>query len=403
MSRTPITNGQIIFEGGRITGIGKTVLRPVGTLQIDLAGKHIYPGLIASNSVIGLTEIAQVRATRDVAEPGPNNPNLRTEVAVNPDSELFPAARANGVLVVHTIPGTEGGKGLIAGTSAVLRLEGWTYEDMVVKAPAGLHIYWPNHTKRGSWARPAPYNPSEPEEHTERMVKVLEETFDTVRDYWNAKRVNASDWVIDLKWESMIPVLNKSLPVFIHANESTQILEALHWAGKEDIDIVIVGGRDAWRVAGLLKERDVPVILSPVQALPLRRWEPADTSLTNPARLAEAGVLFAIANSGSTFDAAIERNLPYQAAAAVAHGLPADEALRAITLNAAKILRVDDRLGSLEIGKDATFFITDGDPFDVRTNVEMAFIDGRRIDLATRQSRLYEKYQRKYEKPVAEE
>ena len=400
VSRTPISNGQMIFENGRITGIGKTVLRPVGTHQIDLTGKHVYPGLIAGNSALGLTEISGVPATSDLAEPGPNNPNVRAEVAVNPDSELFPVARANGVLIVHTAPKSDGKRGVIAGTSAVLRLEGWTTEDMVVKAPAGLHVYWPKNTERGSWGRPTAYNPSKSAKHPDRMVKILEETFDTARSYWNAKRSEYPELVTDVKWESMIPVLDRSIPVFVHADDSTQILEALHWAEKQEIDIVIVGGRDAWRVAEDLKEKDVPVIISPVLALPLRRWEPANVSMANPAKLLEAGVLFAIANTGTRFGAAIERNLPYQAAAAVAHGLPADEALRSITLNPARILGVEDRLGSLEIGKDATFFVTDGDPLDVRTNVEMAFVDGRRIDLSTRQTRLYEKYKQKYQQPA---
>ena len=196
---------------------------------------------------------------------------------------------------------------------------------------------------------------------------------------------------MDLRWASLKPVLDRDIPVMVRASALRAIRDAIEWAAREDIRIILLGAGDAWRLADVLAEREIPVILSAVNALPRRRWEPYDTAFVHATKLREAGVPFAI---GYPYPAS-ERNLPYEAAKAVAHGLSPAEALKAITLYPAQILGIDDRLGSLETGKDATLIVTNGDPLDIRTHVEMAYIQGRPVNLASCHTQLYEKYQKK--------
>lgn len=381
--------GQVLFAEGRITSVGSgdaTIELPPGTEVVDLHGRHVFPGLIAANTTIGLVEIDAVRATVDVAEAGEFNANARVEVSVNPDSEVIPVTRANGVLTALTVPQSGG---LISGRSALMALDGWTWEDMTLKAPVGLHVFWPR-MRAGYSQRPdAKANAAaEQRESAEKAIDRIREFFAAARAYAKSRKST-----VDLRLEAMGDVLDGTLPVFIHASEIAQIESAVAFAERENIAIVLVGGHDAWRVPQLLRQRDIPVILSP-QSLPLRRGEAYDTAFVSAAKLASAGVRFCIANEGS---AASERNLPYQAAAAAAHGLAPEEALRAVTLYPAQILGVGDRLGSLEAGKDATLIVTSGDPLEITTQVEAAYIQGRRLDLSSRHTRLYEKYRGKYE------
>ncbi len=399
VSSVILEGAQILFQNGKISALGNRIKAPKNTEIIDISGKSVYPGLIGSNTLAGLVEIGAVRATRDFTESGEINPNSRAESAVNPDSEIFPVTRANGVLVINTVP-SAGKKGLIAGTSALMKLDGWTWEEMVIKAPVGLHIKWPERISGGPtvFNRNMAYGSGtkDKEEAYEKALRRLRDSFANARAYLKVLENSPLQQDSDLRWEAMIPVLKREIPVFVHADRLEEIRRAVHWSEEEVVRLVIVGGQDAWRAADLLKEKSVAVIVSPVMALPLRRWEPYDTPFANPAKLHASGILFAIANAGGRSDAAHERNLPYQAAMAAAYGLPKEEALKAVTLNAAKILGVEDRLGSLEAGKDATLIVTDGDPLEIRTQVEMAFIDGRLIDLSSRHTRLYQKYQEKY-------
>ena len=396
VSSDPIPNAQLIFEEGKITALGREIKLPPGSKTIDIHGKHIYPGFISSNSVLGLTEIGAVRATRDITEPGAVNPNIRAEVSLNPDSELIPVTRSNSVLVALVLPRARREEGLIAGTSAMIRLDGWTSESMTLRAPVGLHIFWPQMNPRALGYFSENIDHEEKLKAVNKLLRTLDESFANARAYLKAKNSNSEDTTFDIRWDAMTPVLEGEIPVFIHAQDLTQIKSAMHWAEKENLRVVLVGGQDAWRIVDQLKENRISVIISQIHQLPLRRWEPYDTPYTNAKKLYEAGVPFCIANDGHTFNAPHERNLPYQAAMAAAHGLPRDEALKAITLYPAQILGVDHRLGSLEVGKDATLFVADGDPLEVMTNIEMAFIDGRPIDLSNRHTRLYQKYLEKY-------
>jgi imidazolonepropionase-like amidohydrolase len=385
-----IENAVVLLENGKISGIGKEVRIPSGADRLDVSGKHVYPSLIDANTTLGLVEIGAVRATRDLAETGSINPNARAETALNPDSELLPVARANGVALALSVP--QGG--VISGTSAFIMLDGWTWEQLTLKAPVGLHINWPAMIFRQS-----PFFQQSEEEQRKQMnenLKKIRDAFAEARAYKKAKEAEPQKGVpyhaTDSRWEAMIPVLEKQVPVFVNANEIKQIQAAVQWATDEDIKLVITGGDDAWRVADLLKARDIPVVYGSVHETPNRRWEAYDTPFTTPMKLHQAGVRFCIAD----FDDSNVRNLPYQAATAAAYGLPKDEALKAITLYPAQILGVADRVGSLEIGKDATLMVTNGDPLEIRTQVLQLFIQGRKIDLGNKHRALYEKYSKKY-------
>lgn len=389
-----LDNTDLLFEGGQITRIGRQLVPPPGTEILALQGKHVYPGFIAAYTTLGLVEINAVRATTDYAEVGPLNPNVRANVSYNPDSELIPVTRSNGVLLANVTPQS----GRITGQSSLMMLDGWTWEEATLKHPVALHLVWP-----GMGADPRQTDPEEKrkqQEKRQRELKEIDDLLDQVRAYARRRsqpRRKAKNYQDrDLRLESMIPYVDRELPVFVHANEARQIRAAVHWAERQDLSLVIVGGRDAWRVSELLSEKRIPVIYESVLNLPYRRFEDYDQAYKTPALLQQAGVKFCLAASGSAFEAAHQRNLPYHAAMAAAFGLGKDQALRAITLSAAEILGVAQRVGSLEVGKDATLFICDGDPLDIRSQVEQGYIQGKKIDLNDRHKTLYNKYQQKY-------
>ncbi|MCI0406186.1 MAG: amidohydrolase family protein [candidate division Zixibacteria bacterium] len=391
-----LAGGTVLFDKGRITAIGRGVTLPPGTEVIDVTGKHVYPGLIDAFSNLGLTEIDAVRATNDVSETGRINPNARAEVAVNPESELIPVARANGITTALTAP--EGG--IISGTAALINLDGWTGEEMTFKAPVALIVNWPQMTPQRAWW--VTESEEEQKKNRERNLKELAQAFKDARAYWTAKKAavqNGKNIPTDMRWEAMVPVLDGKLPVLVMAQNLQQIQAAAAWAEEEKIKIIIGGGADAWRAAGLLKAKNIPVLVGGTLRTPSRRHEDYDMPFTLPAKLQEAGIKFAIYGGGW---ASNERNLPYHAAMASAYGLPKDAALKAITLFPAEIFGVADRIGSLEVGKDATLIVTTGDPLEITSNVEMEFIQGKKIDLTSRHTQLFEKYKAKYEqKPPA--
>lgn len=386
-----IENGRIRIEAGKIVAIGGDEVSLAEARVIDAHGKQVYPGFIAAHSVLGLVEVEAVRATVDQAEVGMNTANVRAEVAVNPDSDLIPVTRANGVLMALTVPQASP-QSVITGRSALLRLDGWTWEDMTVRAPVGLHVVWPTLDL-------PPWLPKEVADTARKGIaekrRALDLAFEQARAYGVAERAGKID-VPDLKLAAMQDALQGRSAVFIHANDVVSIGEALDFAERESLQVVIVGGQEAWRVADRLHRLQVGVIVTGTHRLPLRRYDALDSSYTAAVKLAEAGVPFVLSTPGDSFDTTNLRNLPYQAATAVAFGLSRDEALKAITLYPAKLFGVADQYGSLEVGKQATLFIANGDPLEASTAVEAAFIDGREIDLSNRQTRLYEKYRAKY-------
>ncbi len=396
VSRAPIPNGKMLVHGEIIVGIADrdTPLEHEDEADlIDCQGRHLYPGLISANGTLGLVEISAVRATVDLREPGSINPSVRSEIAVNPDSELLPVTRSNGVLTSLTVPQTA--NGLISGRSALITLDGWTWEDMLVKSSVGMHLFWPQMRES-----PSASESSLKSQRTalNRKMKQLDDFFSEARAYQAAAAAKGDEFRSDVRLAAMLPVLSKTLPVFIHAADVLQMQSALQFAQEQDLKIVLVAGRDVWRLASVIRSRKIPVILTSVQELPRRRWEAYDIAMRTPQKLQEAGILYCIANGSGSSGASNARNLPYIAAAAVQHGLDPDEALKAITLYPAQILGVGDQLGSLEPGKLATFIITNGNPLEITTNVEQAFIRGRKIDLSNKQTRLFEKYSKKYER-----
>jgi imidazolonepropionase-like amidohydrolase len=388
---SPAAPGSILFENGRITAIGADIAAPADAEVIDVTGKHVYPSLISANTVLGLAEIGAVRATIDIAEPGAINPNVLSATSVNPDSELLPVTRSNGILIAHSVP--EGG--IISGKSAVIRLDGWTPQEMAIRAPAAMHLRWPNMTINRNPRAPKPVEVQQRD--IERAVKTVHDAFEIARSYWQARKAGDPNLKSDLRWEAMMPVFEGQLPLFVHAQTLAQMEAALAWSRRAQQKIVLVGGNDAWRIAPQLKETDTPVIITLATSLPMRRDDPVDSAFANAARLHQAGVRFCIATGGRSSEAPHERNLPYEAAIAAAYGLPREEALKSLTLYPAQLLGVADQIGSLEMGKAATLIVTTGDPLDFPTRVEAAFIDGRPVDLTNRQTRLRDKYQQRYE------
>ena len=386
-----IENGTVLFENGKISALGRPLTFPEGTEIIDVKGKHVYPGLISADTYLGLTEIGAVRASRDRAETGRINPNVRAEVAVNPESELIPVTRANGITMFVSSPSG----GLISGTSAMMMSDGWTWEEMTYKAPAALVVNWPNMTTfRAPWIQ---QTEEEQKKEREKALKDLADTFRDARAYWLAKKAEHENKApyheVDMRWEAMIPVLEGKVPVLVWATQVQQILAAVAWAQQEGVKLIIGGGYDAWRIPDLLKKHDIPVLAGGIHRLPSRRFEAYDEPFVLPKKLRDAGIRFAIISQD---EAAHERSLPYHAATAAAHGLPRDEALKALTLYPAQIFGVADRVGSLEVGKDATLIVTTGDPLEIMTQIEMEFIQGRKVDITSRHTMLYDKYKEKY-------
>jgi len=385
-----IEKGTIVLSGGKIVAVGENAAIPGVAEVIDGTGKTVYPGLINGLSTLGLTEIGSVPGSVDTTETGDINPQARAWLAVQPHSDLIPIARANGVTVVLTAP--QGG--LVSGQSALLRLAGTTPEALTVKQPAAMHMVYPTGRPVFNLARLF----EEPElktfedrvkdrrQNQEKELRRLGNLIEDARALGQRRGANVpSD--VDLAEEALGAVARGELPVVMRADAEDDIRGAVRFAGEHGLKLIIAGGLEAWRCADLLKEKDVPVLLQ-VDRLPLRESDRYDASFTNPSALHRAGVRFAIVSD----DAADTRNLPYEAAMARAYGLPADVALRAITLSPAEIFGVADRLGALAVGKDADVFVATGDIMDTRTQVTHVFVDGAPQSLETRHTRLYREF-----------
>ena len=391
------TNGDVLIDGGKIEAVLHGKRRVISGKSIDLKGQHLYPGLIALDSALGLSEIESVRGTQDTTEVGDYSPDVQSWVAINPDSELIPVTRANGI--THAEPVPQGG--VVAGMSALMALDGWTAEQMIIKHPAALHIFWPDmelDTRPKEQFKDASKFKSLEGQGKERQAKLkaLDDFFLEARAYAKARAVAAkngkSDSGINPPWEAMLPVVNGEIPIMVHANDIRQINAAVKWAQTNDYKIVLVGGRDAWRVAGLLAARKIPVIYEFTFNQPERDHDSYDVNFKAPEVLRKAGVTVAFSNGSDSFHAAMAKNLPYAAAQSVAFGFPESEAIKALTLYPAQLLGVDRRLGSIEPGKEATLFICDGDILDIRSNVKRMWIAGKEVSLESRHTRLYEKY-----------
>ncbi len=380
-----IENGFVHFDKGKIVAVGpQSVYQTVAGAKVIVAnGKHVYPGFIAANTTLGLTEVDAVRPTRDMNEVGDLNPNVRSIIAYNTDSRITPTLRFNGILLAEVSP--QGGR--IPGSSSVVQLDAWNWEDAAYKTDAAIHLNWPAMYRRtGWWAEPGPVEQN----------KEYDGNIEKLRDYFSEAKAYAQldkPATVNLKFEAMKGLFDKSKKLMVHVDGSREILHALDFKKQFDLDVVIVGGSDSWMVAKQLKEFNVPVLLGNVHALPGAPEEDIDMRYKLPYLLQKEGVLVGLTIWGSWE----QRNLPFHAGTAAAYGLTKEQALATISLNTAKILGIDSQTGSLEAGKDANLFISAGDALDMRTNlVEAAFIQGREVVLDDHQQELYNKFKTKY-------
>jgi imidazolonepropionase-like amidohydrolase len=396
VSGATFSPGEVLVAGGKIVGVARTLSAP-GAEEIDLKGQHLYPGLIAVDTAIGLTEIEAVRATQDTTEVGAYTPDVESWIAVNPDSELIPVARANGIAYFEAAPAG----GVVSGQSALLAMDGWTYEQMLMKKPAALHLFWPrmelDTTPKEYAPDPAKWkSPADQAKDRRAKLRALVDFFEEATAYATAldaaARSHAPAPERNPDWEAMLPYVRGESPVVVHASEIRQIRSAASWAGTNRYKVFLAGGRDAWMAAGLLASNHIPVIYEDTFTQPARDTESYDVHFTAPEVLRRAGVKVVFSIGPDSFGTPNARNLPYAAAQAVAFGLPESDALKGITLYPAQLMGVADRLGSIEAGKEATLFAVDGDLFDIRANVNRMWIAGREVSLESRHTRLYEKY-----------
>jgi len=383
-----IENALIMFENGTLTFVGSanTKIARKGTI-IDAKGKHVYPGFIAPNSTLGLVEVDAVRATNDDDEVGAMNPHIRSLIAYNTESKVVESMRPNGVLMAQITP--RGGR--ISGTSSVVQLDAWNWEDAAIKTDDGIHLNWPSTYSRGRWWLGEPNVLKENKNYT-KEIQELTNYFAQSKAY-NANKTSPKD----LPFEALEGLMDGSKKLFVHVDNEKGITDAINFAKAENIKhLVIVGGYEANNVVDLLKENNIPVLLQRIHSRPNGDDHDYDLPYKLATQLVKAGILVGLENAGD-MERMNTRNLPFLAGTTVAYGLSKAQALSLITLNTAKILGVDDKVGSLEVGKDATLFISQGDALDMRTNkLDQAFIQGRNISLETHQTELYKRYSKKY-------
>ncbi len=378
VSGETIDQGTVLFKNGEIVAVGNDVNIPDDAIIEDMEGKFLYPAMVHSGTYLGLMEVSRVREASDIVEFGEINPNVRAEVAFNAESRHIPVARTHGIAVAIVMPTG----GIISGMAAAMLTDGWSWEEMVYQSPIAMIINWPS-TRNAS------------EYH--KNIEKLDDAFQKARRYHKAKKIASTEHfhATDARWEAMMPVLERDIPVIINASGYKQIQAAIEWAEKENLKIILSGVNQADLVIPHLKEKDIPVIINSVMTGPSRQWEPYDQSLSVPAKLHEAGIRFVISGESS---AANTIRLPNHAAAAVAFGLPEDEALKSITLYPAQMFGIDDRMGSIEEGKDASLIIADGNLLHLSTQIKQVYIKGRKSDMTDQHKIFYEKYREKYER-----
>ena len=384
-----IENSLISIKEGIIATIGDATVMKVAKhdITIDASGKHVYPGFIAPNSTLGLVEIDAVRASDDESEIGEFNPHVRSIIAYNAESKLVETTRPNGVLLAQITP--RGGR--IAGTSSIVQLDAWNWEDAAVKTNDGIHLNWPrSYSRAGWWAEPGGI---EMNKNYDPQIKEIQAYFDNAFAYLDSKNAKK-----DIPFEAMKGLQSGEKTLYINANGEKEIIDAVLFKKKNKIKkMVIVGGYYAFKAANLLKENEVGVLLKRVHDLPLLEDEDVNLPYKNAKLLVDAGVLVALQNAGN-MERMQTRNLPFYAGTCAAWGLTKEQALQLITGNSAKLLGIDNQYGTLESGKSATLFISEGDALDMKTNlISFAFIDGRQISLESHHTELYERYKGKFE------
>ena len=391
---TVIENGTIVISNGKITSVGAGASSPCSdTRVIDAKGKHVYPGLILANTDIGLKEIANgVRASNDYTELGEFNSNIRAITAYNTDSRVMAVLRSNGILLASVAP--QGGS--VSGSSTIVQLDAWNWEDAAYQMDAGMHITLPSFISRGGGRRFAGF-PGFPGAGGADAGKSALEKVEEIKSFFRQAKAYIQEPVhsnVNLKLEAMRPLIEKKQKLFVHGDQIKQMLIAIDFAKEFGVDVVIVGGSESFQIADLLKANNISVILDQCLNLPATEDDDIDQPFKTPAALQKAGVLYCISDDDANTR---YRNLSYNAGIAATFGLTKEEALSAITLNAAKILGVEGKTGSIEVGKDANIVVSEGDLLDMKTStVTDALIQGRQINLDNKQKQLYERYKYKY-------
>lgn len=385
------------IEKGEITIIKNALAYTYDPLEwdtiIDVKGQHIYPGFVAPNSTLGITEIDAVRATRDFDDVGEFNPHVRSQIAFNTESKVLATVRANGVLIVQPTP--KGGR--ISGTSAIMRMDGWNWEDATISENDGIHLNWPSSIERGGWwAEPGELKRNEDYESQKMEIYSF---FELAKAHAKMDDQNS-----DIRLAAMTPCFQGKKRVYIHADELQQITDVIRFV--QDFDIkypVIIGGYDSYLLAPQLKDAKIPVMIQRPHSLPKKEDDDVDQCYKLASLLQQGGVKFCIQNSGS-MEAMNTRNLPFLAGTAMAYGLTEEQAVRSISLSSCEIMGIDKKYGSIEVGKSATLIVSEGNALDMRTNnITMALIDGKEVDLNDHQKELYEKYSRKYDEQKNQE
>lgn len=384
-----IENSLISIKEGKIATIGDARVMKVAEhdITIDAAGKHVYPGFIAPNSTLGLVEIDAVRASDDESEIGEFNPHVRSIIAYNAESKLVETTRPNGVLLAQITP--RGGR--ISGTSSIVQLDAWNWEDATIKTDDGIHLNWPrSYSRAGWWAEPGGI---ESNKNYDPQIKEIQTYFDNAFAYLESKNNKK-----DIPFEAMKGLQSGEKTLYVNANGEKEIIDAVLFKKKNNIQkMVIVGGYYAFKVAQLLKENNVSVLLKRVHDLPLLEDEDVNLPYKNAKLLVDAGVLVGLQNAGD-MERMQTRNLPFYAGTCAAWGLTKEQAVQLISGNTAKILGIDKQYGTLEAGKSATLFISEGDALEMKSNIiSFAFIDGRNLSLESHHTELYKRYKGKFE------
>jgi imidazolonepropionase-like amidohydrolase len=385
-----IENSFISIKDGKIDLVANATLIKLDISRfdttIDLYGKHIYPGLIAPNCILGLQEAEAVRQTSDYAEVGEYNPHVRSLIAYNAESKILETVKANGVLYTQSTPRD----GVISGMSSVLATDGWNWEDAVIRADDGVHVNFP-HTiqKHGWWAEP---QPSEKNNKYAEQVNELSAFFDNAFAYYNTPNIIEKN----LRFEAMKGIFDGSKNLYIHADYVKDIIGAINFSKKFNIKkMVLVGGKDSYKLTKMLRENNVAVMLNRLHDLPDLPEAETDLLYKLPYLLQKDSVIFCLQNQGD-MEAMNARNIAFLAGTAAAYGLTKEQALQSITLNSAKILGIDKLVGSIESGKLASIVVSEGDILDMRTNkIILAYINGRQLNLNNFQNDLYKKYSNK--------
>lgn len=393
VTKGTLASADVLIRDGKIAEVAEKIEAKTNR-TVDLKGLHLFPGLISASTDLGLVEVAGVRASVDDRETGEFTPEVESWLAVNPDSEMIPVARANGI--THFAPTPQGKH--ITGTSALLATRGWTIEDMLVQRRSAMHLVWPDHALSVPVPNPKPDAKSLDDQARERKEKVRSiEQFFADAEAWSKRPAGSAPVPA---WEAMRPVMRGEVPLMIHAQGVREIRAALKWSeAHPKLRIIFIGGRDAWQLADELAKRKVAVIYSEVFALPSLSSDAYDVQFSAPAVLHKAGVTVAISEGLERASASGQRNLPYIAAQAAAFGLATDAALAAITLVPAQLHGAADRLGSIEPGKDASLFTATGDILDIRSEVKHLWISGAEQSLETKHTRLAEKYRARPKAP----